>query len=330
MSANIDIFKMKFSVFGHGFDDERSDSGDGLKIVEDVINYSASQAAIDETGQYIWLAGGQGIKKYDSADLTEIPTTITGSYLYHPNNVANNYGIAFQSGNVIVFDLTDDTIITQGSVTNYPMGRADCILDESVVRFVTLGQGRVSNSIYSLDLDDLTTTINSWNNESSCGFVAKDKIYSYYPPEWFTQNKSLYGRNLSAGLVWIQTATEAGSAGFPNISQAGFGNEYIWLPCYKYGKWRIGAFPWTGADFITPKPVKVFGAFNSQPDFVSANTLNVCQNTGRTRVGFSLADGTYRSDYRDVEKVTDVRKIPLAMDDNILLCAYSSKIYVYR
>ena len=71
MSAN--ITNMKFSVFGRGYEDTRSDSGDGA--VEDFNRYAmgASSAVFDSTGQYLWVGifgNGHtaGLYKYDLED----------------------------------------------------------------------------------------------------------------------------------------------------------------------------------------------------------------------------------------------------------------------
>ena len=334
MSAIIDIGKMKFSLFGRGYDDDRADSGNGDVIVLDKIPFLANFGAIDETGQYAWLANSDGVKKYDLTDLSEVTQTIlpvASTSLYHPCNVANNYGIAFQGSTCTVFDLTDDTIIKTGTVSYSPVTRCDVILDGSKVWFVTLGQGRATNYVYSLELTDLSMTQVSWGNTGVIGFVTNSQICGYMPPEWYYQKAYIYGLGRDGSTLWTVTSAGQGSSAFPNIVSAGWGrNGRIYMPVNKYSSWRMGAFPFKATDYETPKPISIFGKFEQMPVTASA-TINysVVHSIGKNKTAFGTGNGVYWTDYKDLILLDSEISFPIAMDENTILTKASTELYTY-
>lgn len=338
MSGTIDIFKLKFSVFGHGFEDARADSGDGSVVINEKIPFLSEYGAIDSTGQFVWLASSDGIRKYDLETLEEVSQSSvprnTNSRLYHPNNVANNYGLIWQGTDFYLIDLTSDAVIKSGTV-NVSFSYADCIYVNNEFRFVELGQGRTQNYIHIIQYSDLSVVTHAFDNwqTGSLGWVSDDKIQAYFVPEWFYIKRQMKGVDIDGVTQWYVEAQTAGAGGFPNInSEGGFGaNGYMWIPCYKYGKWRMGAFPWSGADdFETPKPVKVFGTFPSVPSFIPYSKYAVAHNTGRTKVAFATNLGVYLGDYHELYKVTDVIIFPVALHDNTVVCTDGTDTYIFK
>lgn len=333
MSGTIKAGKMCFSVFGRGYEDTRSDSGIGVIEESSIIPYGATTACIDSSGQYAWLASGAGVKKYDLTDLSEVTQSILtdniATGLYHPTNEVNNYGIAFQNNTVTVFDLTNDSIIITGAVSYQLEDPCDCIIDGNTVYFCTLRQGRANNKTYTLELTTLAMTENSVNGVGVCGFANKNLLMAYYVPEWFYQCKRNYAIDRAGNTVWCIEALTAGGEGFPNCNQVGFASKgRMYRPSFVYGAWRMGEYSSGGGDFETPKPIKTFGRFPSQPTFSYA----VAHNTGRTKVAFATDIGVYKSDYTDLTLMDTDINYPVALDDNTLLCRdlQTTKTYVYR
>lgn len=338
MSANIAIGKLKFSLFGHGYDDTRVDSGDGSTEELFEIPFGARMAAIDSTGQFAWLANSSGVKKYDLTDLSEVSQSIltdgVDTAIFHPTNIANNYGIAFQNNTVTVFDLTNDTIIKTGAASYSPMNPCDCIIDGNTVYFGTVNQGRTNNKTYTLDITTLSMTETSFNNMGVCGFANKNLLMAYYIPEWYYQFKRNYGIDRAGNAVWYVDALTAGGPGFPKCNQIGFASMgKMYRPSYVFGAWRMGVYGPNGGDFETPKPIKTFGRFPAQPQLYTNNqSYAVAHNTGRTKVAFATSLGVYKSDYHDLTLMGSTINYPVALDDNTLLARDETtvKTFVYR
>ena len=334
MSASIDIGKMKFSVFGRGYDDDRLDSGNGDVIVVDKIPFLANFGAIDETGQYAWLANGSDVKKYDLTDLSEVSQSIlsnVGTSLYHPCNVDNNYGVAFQGSTCTIFDLTDDTVIISGTVT-YPVNlKSDVILDGTKIWFVTEGQGRSTNYVYSLDITDLTMTQTTWSDTGVIGFVTNSQICGYMPPQWYYQKEYIYGLSRDGSTLWTVTSAGQGSSAFPNIVSAGWcRNGRIYMPVLKYSSWRVGAFPFRATDYETPKPISIFGKFADMPVMASPTIrYSVVHSNGKNKTAFGTGSGVYWTDYKDLVLISSDISFPVAMDDNTILCKAHTEPYTY-
>ena len=349
MSTSIKQNGLSFFIFGHGHDNTLPDSGEGNKRSVDYIEYDSAYAAIDATGRYVWLAGvSEGLKKFDlltfeEVDRGSIPAGGGIIYaLYHPTNVANNYGIFFtgeseETAEVYVFNLTDNSIITHRTLINaFFMPQCDCIIVDGEVRLCTLTQSRASNYIYRFNISDIDITQYGFANNpknASCGFITENSAFSYYEPEWFYQNKAMFGVSLSGALTWSVQASRSGGSGFPNVSQIGWGNNgYLWMPCYVNDTWCIGAFvPSSSTDFETPSPTRVFGEFPELPYMKYQNHYHVAHNTGRTKVAFTTSLGVYFSDYETLWKLTDDIHYALAANDNTIICSDGRYLtYVYR
>ena len=341
MSASIDIFKLKFSVFGHGFDDTRADSGDGHIVKADKINYSAQYACIDSTGQYLWLASSLGIKKYDlfDDDLSEVAQTAvidnTSTILMHPSNVANNYGVAFQGTTCTIFDLTDDSVVISGTVLyTLTQMQYDCIFDGTNFEITSLQQGRSNNYLHTLALSDLAMTDETLTAKGVNGFVESTKLSAYRVPRYGDEYIFIYGQRLDGSVDWTYQAPQAGGSAMPNYIEVGWGADgLMWNPCFKYGKWRMGGFKWTGAtDFALPKPFKVFGTFSAKPTMLINQKFFYAHSTGREKIAFSTGQGIYLGDYHDLIKVTDDANYTLACENDtvVALNPNDNCTYIYR
>lgn len=343
MSAN--ITSMKFSVFGRGYEDERVDSGEGIEGEMDRHFLLNGGAVIDSTSTYLWIVkagdvNNRLILKYDLATFTDVGQTIITakeSYgIYHPTNVANNLGIVLglDSKSFYVFDLTDDTVYASGTFTgSYPQGCYDSILVDDKIYIIDLKAGRTNTILFTIDLTNQTASgsIIITGRTSNC-FVDDSHIYGNYPPEWFTQYKSLYLSDLAGNTAWSETATAGGGGGFPNIETNGLGgNGKIYLPTKIYGAWRMGEYNAdTAPDVVTPKPKRVFGKFKSQIGFdTSIGRRGIAYNDGRTRMAFTTNLGVFVTDLEEVELLTDELITVYCMNDEWVIGANSTYQYLY-
>jgi len=337
MSATINSGKLKFSVFGNGFEETRNDSGYGGKTDQRIIWYNSDTAVIDQSGEYFWhtQGGGSGtmtwiakrkISDLSSVSIGSIPYTKT--YLYHPTNIENNIGIAFQNfGNnadVYIFDLTDNTIDKHFNVNTgsfYDNATADCIKVGDIYYFTLRGSGNCIT--YKLDPINETFAVYSnpyFNNGAGCGFVDNDTIYAFNNPVWFSDYGHRYGININGVYQWDIVAPNAGGSGFPNTHERALcENGYIWLPTKVNNIWRWGKYDGnTGAGMTIPSPLKIIGKFgDTNPTY---DDFHIAYEDGHKRCAYVHATmGTFFTDFEEVEKVTDEYWKPLAMNDHYLI-----------
>lgn len=327
MSATIGVGKLKFTVFGKGYDDTRGNSGSGVKEGE-VLNYASRYAEIDATGRYLWLGGDWGVKKIDTFTWTEVSTGDLPSwmhYLNHPKNVQNNYGfLCDQSGygsdtTGYVFDLTTNEIISSGEMEYRPSAGAweDCILvNGEELRFATLTQGRATNYVKTLAIDDFAMTQTDGIGRSIVGFTDNSHVYGYYPKEWFYQDNNISLITTSGSWVW-----DVQKSYFNNVVVGGLTrNGKIYVASAIDGKWVLGEYPQTPApDFDTPTPSRYFGVFNGYPNAVYNGVVNVKYSTLRNIALIGTSDtGIYITDFDDVYKISDTNMVfPLAINDDM-------------
>lgn len=324
MSASIGVGKLKFTVFGTGYDDERGDSGTGLRD-GGTLSFQSTYAVIDETGAYCWIVkyGTTELVKYDmltweEVDKGDLPDTC--AYLNHPKNVPNNYGIVYKAEDgIYIFDLTTNEIISQGTIAFVPSGNEDCILVDDEIRFATLAQGRARNWIRTLSIDDLSSTEVDLTDTAFVGFTDDSHVYCFYPKEWFYQSHKLYLIDRAGNTVWTITQST-----FDNIYMAGLTRDgKIYLPCLIDGVWVMGEFPQTPApDVNTPAPVRTFGEFETGPSMIIQQSLCVTYSSDRRMAAFSTdGGGLYITDFEDVylidENGTDC--VPLAINDDTFI-----------
>lgn len=347
------IENLKFTIFGNGFDSTRNDSGSGAETYEKRIGYGASTACIDETSTYFWITQSQGqlpfkylgkgkISDLEPVEITTIPTN-TRTNLYHPSNVANNYGIAFQNfGNnadVYVFDLTTDEVFYHFNINTgnfYDNEIADCIMvGDDVFYFALRGSGNAM--MFKLDVTNETFTQTGsvyFSNGHGCGFVDNDTLYGYNNPVWFSDYAQRYGFDLTGGTQWSRQSSGSGSGGFPRCRERALcANGYIYLAVDVNGAWRWGKFDGNnGGDFETPSPISTFGNFgNSDPRY---NDFHVYYNDGRTKCAYVNDDGMWITDFHDVDVVTEEYWKPLAVNEEYIIAidrhVQNTYIFKYR
>ena len=351
MSANIAIDKLKFTVFGHGYDDERGNSGEGSSTWVKEIYAISDFACIDSTENYVWLCIANQVnprlRKYniDTWEMEQpitIPTNLA-TRMYHPSNVSNNIGIAFQNwgsnADVYVIDLTTDEIYQHFNVdtsSTYINYSADCIMVDDVIYFSNTGQS--NNNIIKLDLTNETISLYSnvnYGNGGSCGFVDESTVYGYTDPLWFSNYAYRYGYSIDGTNLWTLQGRESGSGGFPHCYSKGFcGNGYMWLPVEINDRWHWGKFNGhTGGDLYTPSPLDIVGDFENVPE---PNDFHVYYADGRNIV--ATVGSNYGLIVTDLEEhevyFTEESYAPLAVSDEYVIDTSASyvvtKLIKYR
>ena len=337
MSATIDIGKLKFSIFGSGFEDNRANSGPGDKGNVDKYALSASSAVLDNTGDFVWFGNHSnmsmtyGLHKYALATFTEVPHSVTTdntwAIVLHPNNTPNNLGICLQSGKWTVFDLTDDTVyqsITDPGFVNYfnYTREYDCIYDGTYIYVLSAYNMRAVERVWKFDISNGTYTVTQvLGNQGCSGFVDSDIIYGYEPPVWFSDPKKYFAVTKTGASIWsITTYT-----GTPSVRMEGFGKDgYLYLPSKMYGSWRFGKYKGDiTPDLESPKPISYFGKFNEAPVIVRK-----CYSDERTLVTLGTEIGTYITDFEDVFEV-DEYHIPLCMSEDVMIATNETYDYIY-
>lgn len=330
---SLDVENLKFTIFGSGFDDTRNDSGSGAK--EAVIhNLTAEYCAIDETGKYAWIVGGGGrLYKFDIATWEQeshsIP--IVGP-LYHPCNVANNYGVIFHvnTSRVVVFDLTTGEILkdfTSSGSFSAPTGRCDCILVDDVIYFVNMSasQNNVTLRKVFLNEEDATHLLIA-NGVECCGFASNSLIYGYWAKQWFSQVSRAFTWTLNGAEQWSITEPST-SVNFNVRLFTLCGNGYLYAISYKEGKWVMGEYDaQTAPEFVTPLPLRTFGQFPTVTDI----SANVVYNQGKTKVVFQSTLATdeyaYYTDFQKIRKLDESipHLVPLAMNDKLVISSFNA------
>ena len=331
MSATIDVGKLKFTIFGKGYDDDRGNSGTGVKEGA-VLNYAASMAEIDATGRYIWLVGDfvtNEMQKVDTYTWTAVSTGDVPHYKYinHPKNVANNYGLVIDqyggSNMGCLFDLTTNEIFNSGEINpNYQVGDEDCILVDDKIKLATLAQGRTTNRIRTLDIDTFDMSVTAEFGRALVGFTDNTHVFGYYPKEWFYQDSNISMLTTSGGWVWdIQQSS------FDNIVVNGFTRDgKIYLPSHINGKWVLGEYPQTPApDVNTPSPTRYFGDFGGYPNALYSG-IQIVYNTDRSIALMCTSNiGAFITDFQDIYKISNTNELmALAVNDEMAVVASNS------
>jgi len=331
------IENLKFTIFGHGHDVTRNDSGKGI-ITHDT-NIPAYCGVIDTTNTYMWLCTDSGLKKYSISSCEEIEqTTIPAScnIVYHPNNVNNNYGIACESGTTAyIFDLTDDTLIGIVSGT-FPNGTGfrsyDCILVNNKIYFTSTHIGLRSNVVLNcIDLTDLSFSSSTiFGNVSVNGFINNSSVYSIYPAEWFYQTSCAYSVALDGSTIWSNTGIHQNA----NIDAWGLtGNGKIYLPVQFDGVWHYGVFDGTSNPTFNPvTPNRIFGEFDNRPSLAHSNYSNrhdVQYNNGRSKACLMTTQGLLLTDFQTIDVLDSISAVPLAVSDRYAICSDTTNNYLH-
>ena len=330
------IENLKFTIFGHGHDVVRNDSGDGGVTWEKSISLSSAFACIDNTESYVWFCIDNqvqprlrkyNIDTFELEQVTTIPTNLA-TRMYHPSNVENNYGVVFQNmgsnAYIYILYLTTDEIykhFTADTSNSLPSLNADCIMVDDVIYFLNTGNG--AGLVNKLDITNETISLYSsvnYGNGASCGFVDDDSVYGYTDPLWFSSYAYRYGYSIDGTNLWTLQGRESGGGGFPHCYSKGFcGNGLIWLPVEIDDVWHWGSFDGnSGGDLYTPTPISIVGEFENFPEY---NDFHVYYADGRN-VAVSKGQN-YLMSVVDFEKnkvyFTEQNLTPLAISNKYLV-----------
>lgn len=339
------IENLKFTIFGHGHDVTRNDSGQG--VVSNELDLTVYSAVFNESGEYAWLEvlgtdNTLHLKKYKTSNWTEVEHEVPdGIYVLHPNNVSNDYGIVFVDiDTAYVFNLTDDTVIGEvtGSGFPYAVGITtyDCIFVEDKIHIVRKLLGNTNTDLWTIDLNNMSfSSSNIQENVECCGFIDDSHLYTRYQREWFYQTSMAYCITLGGSVVWSNTGTDNNS----NLSPYGpVGNGKLYLPVYTDEAWHFGEFNGISNPTLQPvTPNRVFGNFDACPALTAHMGINdrnhhVVYTDGRTKALLLTTKGLLLTDFSEVNTIRDdMNAIPLALSDNYVLCSDygSNKLYIY-
>lgn len=347
MSATIDTNDLKFVIFGAGYDGTLPDSGEGGIRKVKPMNFTASYASFDATGQYCWLVSSSsnipsGIHKFDMLnDWEEVSQSIidteVATILLHPTNSENNYGIALtQSGymqiDFTVFDMTDDTVIKTGTIAwNIGVGGYECALIGDYIYFIT-----TDGKLWTIDTVNQTVSIDNPNRILS--FIDDHNICAIHDITWFSDWARYMSYDYSLNVNWEVMAQKAGANGFGTLLNF-CANGYIYGLFEDNGKWKFGEYNGNGtSDFYTPTPTKVLKqseVFDSLPSL-----SNLVYSTDKAYGAFWIAGkGIYYTDFDKVSKLDDASSFhtdahPVGMDDHYILVTSNDsnemKLYTYR
>lgn len=338
MSAGIGINKIKFSVFGRGYDDDRGNSGEGfLEPVNTGIG--VEQAVFDETGEFCWIViynGNYRLYKYETQNWTVVSqgSIPHAEHIYHPTNVPNNIGICQSGGTTYVFDLTTNEIIKSASggygfgITTY----MDMVLDEenNIVRFTFMSRNRANSiEIYSMSLDTFVVSSSGviYDRQSN-GFYDDVHVKTAYVPVWFYNWWNVYSVSYGGSTNWSIQATDPDSHSFTNIGYDTWGlvgHGKFYLPSLIDDAWVMGEYDATSApDLITPSPEKTYGQFTGRPSINEA----LAYSNGRKLGAFSCGEGTFVVDMENGElmQITTTVETVKAICDDKMICS-NGKVY---
>lgn len=335
MSATINSGKLKFSVFGNGFEETRNDSGFGTSSKElDIVVY---RGAFDISGDYAWLVTSNGLKKYSTSNWTEVSHNLPASnFIIHPDNVSNNYCVAFTTdwSQAYVFDMTDDSIVCTVTSTVADLGGTwDCILVDDKIHMMPASYGNTNLQIITIDLTNATFSKIVVSDMGSTGFINDSMFFGFWQRVWFHQTTMAYGMGIDGSTIWSNTGLDNNS----NLEYFGLvGNGKLYFPTYLDGAWHFGVYNGvTNPTLKPPTPERYFGFFDTRPSFVghlAGNDRNhyVAYTDGRTKACMETTAGVLVTDFTSVEKIREFGSCPIAMNDRYILCTdYNThKLYV--
>lgn len=341
MSATISPNKLKFSIFGNGFDDTRKDSGYGNINYSKWIAGSVDTACIDQSETFYWLSCPYDaehlikgrIDNQEHETITTIPTN-TLTKLFHPSNIANNYGVAVQNfgenADVYIFDLTTDQIYKHFTAGIGGLDDTlDCIMVGDKIYLARVGNPNLD--ILCIDTDNetvyYTSNVSVYGGSGVC-FVDNNTFYGVQSAIWFTDYERRFGYGLDGSVQWEVQAPVQGGDGFPRCKGGALGgNGYIYVPVKIDNNWKYGKFNGnTGGDFYTPDPISTFGDFgDTDPSY---SNMYISYNNGRTWVSFDNNDlGLMATNYDTVLTLASGKWGSLATSDHFVIAHSENNVY---
>ena len=336
MSALIDVNKLKFTVFGRGYDDERGNSGEGFPE-PDSLGIDFRQAVFDETGRYCWAVRFPNYELY-KFDTTTWTTVSQGSVphdqnVFHATNVANNIGVCVSGASFTVFDLTTNEILGTGSVTYLSATTlCDCVLDEdnNIFRIAVADKARVNRQVRNIYLDTMTSDLSPVVYDRAMnGFLDEDSMFMKFPPEWFSQWWIANSVKVNGTFEWNLQATDADTHSFINIGVDCWGllkDSSIYLPSKIGDQWVMGEYSGLSTpDLITPTPIRTYGNFGFRPTIGA----NLAYTNGKTKGAFNANSKLYVTDFdSELSCIADTSDVPLAMTETMIVCRGGKVYYI--
>ena len=335
MSINIGEYKSKFVIFGNGYNDVRTDSGDGMTS----FLYSCDYAAFDTSGRYLWVVTKNGdiadqkIRKLDTTTWEEVPhafenvdvsTQSTAGFLVSIENTNSNLGVLVTDSNeIIVFDLTTDEIYNTISGNLYridPNYAPRATLVGDVIRIVgtSVAQSKyrapyatinLSNNTYAMNEQSGGWTISGFYNDTDITFANRN----------YGDRKALWGVNILDGAGSVQTWGDY-YIYTDDITLDSFAKDnYLYIPTKVGDIWRFGKYS-VPPDFST-LPTDYIG--------IDANTIASppVYTRGKTWASFLMSDGSLAVtdfvDYGILYTGDSPSLTPIAMSDPLMVCAGS-------
>lgn len=333
MSYNIE--NLSFTIFGSGHDSTRNDSGDGMTT----FLYSCDYAVFDSTGQYLWVVTKNGeiadqkIRKLDTTTWEEVPhafenvdvhSNSTSGFLVGIENTNSNLGVLVTDSNeIVVFDLTDDTIYNTISGNLYridPNYAPRATLVGDVIRIIgaSVDQSKyrapyatinLSNNTYAMNEQSGGWTISGFYNDTDITFANRN----------YGDRKALWGVTIIDGAGAIQ---QWGNFYIYNddITLDTFAKDnYLYVPTKVGDIWRFGKYS------VPPD----FSSLPSDYIGINANTIvsPACYTRGRTWASFLMSDGSLAVtdfvNYGILYTGNNPSLTPIAMGDPYIVCAGS-------
>lgn len=337
MSATINSGKLKFSVFGNGFDQVRNDSGDGFGMTS--FAYACDYCAFDVNSRYCWIVTKSGdmadrkIRKLDTTTWQEVHHAFEnvdvstqyqlGLLTYIENDTSNLGVLVTDTKGIVVFDLTTDEIICElgGSLWEinqnyYPHSTHK----DGIIRIVgtTMNESYHDAPYATIDIPNETYA----KNEQAGGYT----ISGFYNDTDITfanrsygDRKFLWGGRINSGAGLSQLWGNPNY--YPNVTLDSFAsNDYLYFPTHVGETWQFGKYP-IPPDIQTPSPIEYMG--------INADTLATpaVYTRGRTWASFLMSDNSLAvTDFRNcgvLYKGDSPKLTPKAMGDPYILCAGS-------
>lgn len=334
MSYNIE--NLSFTIFGHGHDSTRNDSGDGMTT----FLYSCDYAAFDNTGRYLWVVTKSGeredqkIRKLDTTTWEEVPhafenvdvhTESTSGFLVGIENTNSNLGVlVIGASRIVVFDLTTDEIYNDISGNLYRIDsdyapRATLVgdviriigasVDQSKYRapFATIN---LTNNTYAMNDQSGGWTISGFYNDTDITFANRN----------YGDRKALWGAVINAGASVTQLWGDFSIYNEDITLESFASNNNLYFPTKINGIWRFGKYP-IPPDLDTPSPIGSIG--------IDANTIvsPPVYTRGRTWASFLMSDNSLAvtdfTNYGILYTGDSPSLIPMAMGDDLIVCAGS-------
>lgn len=348
MSGTIGKYKMRFSLFGRGYDDERSDSGTGEIPDVDYMNFPCDFAEFDQTGQYCWITSFRDDKLYkfdtSASPWTEVSHTIPANIYKQGTSYNNtswlvrikgtNTGIVENHADdeLVFFDLTSDTILQTISLngtaiaTDLDLGIPQAVRAGNVV-YIVAGEitDNATAKVIAVNTVGQTVTSSQILGAPFLGMYDNTNFISYDSPTWFSHYAKVYGVSVLDGShVFELTASQSGSEGFSKVGYMSAipVNGFLWYPTKIYANWKLGRYK-IPPNIEKPVPLELVGNMDSG---ILAKRA-IVRDDGLYAT-FRIADSVFVTDFKEVNPLYTGASpddlTPKAISDEWIVCNSSN------